>query len=82
MLQYLCKDYELKESLIQHSKEVHTFNLSTLEAKAEGSLWGHQPGLHGELHDSQDYTDTLSQKKKMEEKEKEERGRDRIQFFL
>jgi hypothetical protein len=35
----------------------HSFNSSTWEAEAEGSLWIQgQPDLHNEFKDSQDYT--------------------------
>ena len=58
---------------------LHTFNPSSWEAEAGGSLWIRgQPGLQNELQDREDYTEKpylKKQKGKEKEKEKEKKGR-------
>ena len=51
----------------------HTFNTSTWEVEAGGSLWvWDQPGLQSEFQDSQGcYTETLSQKQKQKTDQKD-----------
>ena len=52
---------------------VHTFNPSTQEAEAGGSLWVQdQPGLHSEFQDSQGcYTEKSCLEKKKKQKQKQ-----------
>lgn len=49
----------------------HSFDPRTQEAEVRGFLWVKgQPGLQNKFQDSQDYTETFSEKKKKKRKKK------------
>jgi hypothetical protein len=54
----LSEFVNIEKPILRPGMVAHTFNASTWEAEAGGSLWvGGQPGLQSEFQDSQGYTE-------------------------
>lgn len=55
----------------------HSFDPRTQEAEVRGFLWVKgQPGLQNKFQDSQDYTETFSEKKKKKEEEESKQAKE------